>query len=291
MTSPAAHRQTRYVAAPGFSEPTPLPLPEPTADIDRARADLTEYGVCILTGVLDETEVEVLCDRLERQAAAERALGDRSPFPGQPQQAAPLEHGQQGPGVPRPHRASGNRRTRRLPARQELSAVEHDRGRVSSARRRSRSSCIATRDRCRRRRISRRPATSSGCSTTSRPSGAAPGSSPAVTAGRPSIWSSPRRGSRRCRSPPRRAASTPGDGRVWHSAGANPAGHPRRHVTTFFCLPWTRQQENWGVTCLQEVLDEASPKLRARLGLRTYGTLGLMSGTRTSGGSGQPRQL
>ena len=44
-----------------------------------------------------------------------------------------------------------------------------------------------------------------------------------------------------------------------------------------------RQQENWGVTCLQEVLDEASPKLRARLGLRTYGTLGMMSGTHTGG--------
>ena len=46
-----------------------------------------------------------------------------------------------------------------------------------------------------------------------------------------------------------------------------------------------RQQENWGVTCLQEVLDEASDKLKARLGLRTYGTLGGMSGTgsRTAG--------
>ena len=35
------------------------------------------------------------------------------------------------------------------------------------------------------------------------------------------------------------------------------------------------------MTCLQEVLDNASPKLKARLGLRTYGTLGMMSGTRT----------
>ena len=34
------------------------------------------------------------------------------------------------------------------------------------------------------------------------------------------------------------------------------------------------------MTCLQEVLDEASPKLKVRLGLRTYGTLGMMSGTR-----------
>ena len=42
-----------------------------------------------------------------------------------------------------------------------------------------------------------------------------------------------------------------------------------------------RQQENWGVSCLQEVLDEASPKLKVRLGLKTYGTLGGVSGTMT----------
>ena len=71
------------------------------------------------------------------------------------------------------------------------------------------------------------------------------------------------------------------DGRVWHGAAANPDGHPRRHISTFYCLPWMRQQENWGVACLQEVLDEASPKLKARMGLRTYGTLGMVSGTRT----------
>lgn len=71
------------------------------------------------------------------------------------------------------------------------------------------------------------------------------------------------------------------DGRVWHGTGVNTNGAKRRSITSFFCLPWTRQQENWGVTCLQEVLDEASPKLRARLGLRTYGTLGMMSGTHT----------
>ncbi|MDE0178901.1 MAG: hypothetical protein OXP36_09915, partial [Gammaproteobacteria bacterium] len=51
-------------------------------------------------------------------------------------------------------------------------------------------------------------------------------------------------------------------------------------------LPWMRQQENWGVSCLQEVLDEASPKLRARLGLRIYGTLGGVNGTRTGAESG-----
>ena len=42
-----------------------------------------------------------------------------------------------------------------------------------------------------------------------------------------------------------------------------------------------RQQENWGATCLQDVLDSADEKLKRRLGLRTYGTLGMMSGTST----------
>ena len=76
------------------------------------------------------------------------------------------------------------------------------------------------------------------------------------------------------------------EGRIWHGLGVNTNGEPRRSITTYFCLPWMRQQENWGVSCLQEVLDEASPKLRARLGLRTYGTLGGVNGTRT--GAEQP---
>ena len=68
------------------------------------------------------------------------------------------------------------------------------------------------------------------------------------------------------------------DGRIWHGYGANLEGHPRRHIANFLCLPWMRQQENWGVTCLQEVLDTTDEKLRRRLGLRTYGTLGMMNG-------------
>lgn len=72
------------------------------------------------------------------------------------------------------------------------------------------------------------------------------------------------------------------DGRIWHGYGPNQTGEPRRAVITYYCLPWVRQQENWGISCLQEILDEASPKLRNRMGLRTYGTLGGISGTRTT---------
>ena len=42
-----------------------------------------------------------------------------------------------------------------------------------------------------------------------------------------------------------------------------------------------RQQENWGVSCLQEVIDEASDKLKIRLGMETYGTHGGVNGTAT----------
>ena len=43
-------------------------------------------------------------------------------------------------------------------------------------------------------------------------------------------------------------------------SGVNEDGAPRRCIDTNWCLPWMRQQENWGVTLLQEVLDEASDK-------------------------------
>ena len=41
------------------------------------------------------------------------------------------------------------------------------------------------------------------------------------------------------------------------------------------------------MSCLQEVLDEASPKLKVRLGLRSYGTLGIVSGTKTNARKGK----
>lgn len=68
------------------------------------------------------------------------------------------------------------------------------------------------------------------------------------------------------------------DGRIWHGGGVNTNGSLRRSVATFFCAPWIRQQENAAVTCFQEVIDEASPRLRTRLGMRTYGTMGTVGG-------------
>ena len=70
------------------------------------------------------------------------------------------------------------------------------------------------------------------------------------------------------------------DGRIWHGTGSNVNGMNRRHLGYNFCLPWVRQQENWGVSTLQEVLDEASPLVQERLGLLIYGTMGGATGTR-----------
>ena len=96
MNATVAHRQTRYVAAPPLPEPSPLPMPRPTADVAQAQADLTEYGVCILTDVLTNAETTRLKERFERQAAAERAVaGGRRGCA-----AAALQLGEQGSPVP-----------------------------------------------------------------------------------------------------------------------------------------------------------------------------------------------
>lgn len=70
------------------------------------------------------------------------------------------------------------------------------------------------------------------------------------------------------------------DGRLWHGTGANHEGHRRRAISVFCCAPWVRQQENAAAATSHDIFDKASPKLRARLGLKTYGTLGNINGTR-----------
>ena len=276
----AAHRQTKYVAAPPLGGPTPLPLPAPTPDIDQARADLTEYGLCFLTGVLSGAEVDALRERLERQAAAERSLGALAP-----------------PGTEGP--------------RQQLSNLVNKGKAFLDLVERPETDALAGYLLGKHFLVSSLTGglfhgESSYVQPLHRDQGQVPATAdfPAIcnlfwllddfTPERGSTWVVP--GSHRwppecmVKAPPRELAvqiEAPAgsvfawDGRVWHGAAANPEGHPRRHVSTFFCLPWMRQQENWGVTCLQEVLDEASPKLKARMGLRTYGTLGMVSGTRT----------
>ena len=280
MSATAAHRQTRYAAAPRLPAPVPLPMPSPTADVEQAKADLAECGVCILTGVLTASERARLAERIDRQAAAERALGA----------LAPAEHGG---------------------ARQQLSNLVNKGRAFLDLVERGEADALAGFLLGKHFLLSSLTASVHLAPTKEpQPLHRDQGQVPA-TADFPAscnlFWLlddfTPARGSthfvpgshrwapEHLIKPPARELTTQieapagsvyaWDGRIWHGAGVNVEGHPRRHVTSFFCLPWTRQQENWGVTCLQEVLDEASPKLRARLGMRTYGTLGMTTGTRS----------
>ncbi len=50
-----------------------MPLPEPTTDQSRQRADLDEFGYCIIAEALTQQEAAALCERISAQASAERA--------------------------------------------------------------------------------------------------------------------------------------------------------------------------------------------------------------------------
>lgn len=70
------------------------------------------------------------------------------------------------------------------------------------------------------------------------------------------------------------------EGRLWHATGASNTGHPRRALSVFCSVPWLRQQENALAATAFDLLEDADPNLRARLGLKTFGTLGNVNGTR-----------
>ncbi len=60
------------------------------------------------------------------------------------------------------------------------------------------------------------------------------------------------------------------DGRVWHGTGANIGNTSRHAVLSTFCGPQFRPQENYVVGTRREVLDDATPSLRALLGLKVW---------------------
>ena len=282
---PAAHRQTHYRAASRLDPPEVLPIPALTNDLRQAAEDLSTYGLCLVKDALNQPELDHLRDCIGKQAAAERALGEQAP-----------------PGA--------------MAAQQLLSNLvnkgQHFLDLVLRKEVDELAGFLLGKDFL----ISSITAGIFHGPTTEpqqlhRDQGQVPATAdfPAAcnmfwllddfTPERGSTWVVP--GSHRWPAqyqiePPARSFASqitaPAgtlfgfEGRIWHGYGANAEGHLRRHVANFLCLPWMRQQENWGVTCLAEVLESASPKLKRRLGLRTYGTLGMMSGTST----GKPRQ-
>jgi ectoine hydroxylase-related dioxygenase (phytanoyl-CoA dioxygenase family) len=79
------------------------------------------------------------------------------------------------------------------------------------------------------------------------------------------------------------------DARMWHGTGANVSRDQHRcGVLTYFCRPWVRPQENYTLSTVPEVLDEASPQLAQLLGTRVWRTLG---GTQGPWGTGTPDEL
>ena len=68
------------------------------------------------------------------------------------------------------------------------------------------------------------------------------------------------------------------DGRLWHGTGANRTSRRRHLLLGYFCRPWIRPQENFTLSLLDELYEEASPELLGLLGFRTYGTLGNVNG-------------
>ena len=57
-----------------------LELPAETHDLEQAKDDLSVYGLCFLGDALSDQDVETLRGALDRQAAAEKALGDLAPL-------------------------------------------------------------------------------------------------------------------------------------------------------------------------------------------------------------------
>ncbi len=275
---PATHRRTDYVPAPLLDPPAVLPLPELTDNIEQAKRDLSEFGLCFLANALNPEELEEVRQALDAQAAAERALADLAPV------------GAHGAKQAISNMVNKGQVFTDLVLREEVDelagylvgknflissltgGVFHGPTEEPQVLHRDQGQVPATADftaKCNAFWLLDDFTPESGSTWVV----------PVSHRWRPEYQISP---------PPRDIAqqiTAPAgtlfffDGRIWHGFGANLTGAPRRHIANFLCLPWLRQQENWGVTCLQSVLDDAGPKLRRRLGLRSYGTLGIMNGT------------
>lgn len=269
---------TMQIAPQRLTYPDRLPVPEGTEDIEQAQEDLRTFGMCVLLDGLGRSEVDELATTLRNQAEAERALGDLAPkgMAGTKQFVPNMVNKGQ-PFLDLVDRDATDELVTPLLGRHfllssinghiflgpadEPQALHRDQGQVPA----SIEMAVV-------------------CNL---------------------LWAlddfTPEAGSTRVVpgshrwapehqiKPPEQHLASPVtvpaggvlalDGRLWHGGGMNTNGSPRRSIATFFCAPWIRPQENAGVSCLQEVIDEASPRLRARLGMRTYGTMGTVGGT------------
>ena len=64
------------------------------------------------------------------------------------------------------------------------------------------------------------------------------------------------------------------DGRIWHSTGPNHSDNLRIGITTYFCAPQFRQQQNFFLGTSPSVLESASEELLSLLGFKTWNGYG-----------------
>jgi ectoine hydroxylase-related dioxygenase (phytanoyl-CoA dioxygenase family) len=277
---PAAHRQTRYRASPRLDPPEVLALPQPAANIDQAKQDLSEYGLCFLADALTSNELDRLRTALDQQADAERALGELAPVGAMDNQQLLSNMVNKGTLftdlVERDEvdELAGFLLGKDFLISSITAGVFHGPTDEPQVLHRDQGQVPATAD---------FPAL---CNMfwlldDFRPEYGSTWVVPGSHRWPPEYQIDPPPRDLACQITAPAGTLFAFDARIWHGYGANTTGASRRHVSNFLCLPWIRQQENWGVTCLQSTLDNASPKLRRRLGMRTYGTLGGMNGTAT----------
>lgn len=262
----------------GLVYPETLPLPSATRDIGTALTDLRNCGICVLTDVLSDGETDELGNKLEAQAKAERSLGPLAPkgMFGTKQFVPNLVNKGKvfldlveraettalvGKQLGKHFLLSSINGHIYVGVTNEIETLHRDQGQVPVA--------------------VQLPVV---CNLLWALDDFVPDAGSTLVVPGSHRWAS----AHQIRPPDANLAvpvTVPAggvlalDGRLWHAGGINSNGSTRRSIATFFCAPWIRRQENAGVSCFQEVIDEASPELRERLGMRTYGTMGTVGGT------------
>lgn len=271
--------QTRYQQAEELDGPVVLPIPKATQDLEQAQEDLRIYGCCIVGNVLHPKIVSDLKSRMDRQFEAEQALGEQCPDRGPSNK------------IVIPNLVNKGKHYLDLVERRETEAL---------------AGYLLGKDFL----LSSLTAhmflgTTPTIELIHRDQGQIPASVefPAICnlfytldeftpeRGSTVVFPGSHRWPLNHRVHPPKAELghqvhlAPGsvfafDGRLWHGSGANREGHRRRALSVFCCAPWVRQQENAAAATSHDIFESAGPKLRARLGLKTYGTLGNINGTR-----------
>lgn len=73
------------------------------------------------------------------------------------------------------------------------------------------------------------------------------------------------------------------DGRLWHGTGRNVTADQKRHVIlAYYCQPWLRTQENHCVSIDPDVASAASPAIRRLIGFDMWGAIGAINGMKPS---------